>query len=98
MELFCWIFLCLWLLNWIKDRNHWNAKIHVFELCEREEKGEISYNYLVKLGIGRDVEGSWEGSENLSNEDECFKLNILSQLIHRQRIQFLTVRSRFQLS
>ena len=45
------------LLNWIKDRNHWNAKIHVFELCEREEKGEISYNYLVKLGIGRDVGG-----------------------------------------
>ena len=34
------------------------SKIPVFELYEREEKGEISYNYLVKLGIGRDVEGS----------------------------------------
>ena len=45
---------------------------------ERGEKGEISYNYLVKLGIGRDVGGSWEGSENLSNEDKCFKLNIVS--------------------
>ena len=58
---------------------------------ERGEKGEISYNYLVKLGIGRDVGGSWEGSENLSNEDKCFKLNTVSQLISLQRIQSLIV-------
>ena len=67
------------------------SKIPVFELYEREEKGEISYNYLAKLGKGRDVGGSWEGSGNLSNEDKCFKLNILSQLIYIQRIQSLMV-------